>query len=292
MDMDARYFGLWGADVRRLAYQLAIRKRLLHPFSNDKAAAGNKWLKSFFRRHPSLSMRSPQGISAARAKSFTPENVRNLFSILERELDRTGHSPSRILNVDETGITMVQREHQKAVSLKDKRQVASLTSAERGNLCTLIACMNTAGACVPPMLIFSRKNMNPELMAGAISYCHPPSWIQQHSFTQWLQHLLSFAKPTNEDPAVLVFDGHCSHTRNLDVIDMARENHVSLVCLPPHSTHRMQPLDVAFMRLFKTYYTQEMDLCYSSMTLAAYTLRTTALNGIGQYIYRPSDLKC
>lgn len=79
IDMDRRYFGLTAADVRRLAYQLAIRNGIPHPFSNDKAAAGEKWLKGFFKRHRNLSMRSPQGISAARVKAFTPDNVANFF---------------------------------------------------------------------------------------------------------------------------------------------------------------------------------------------------------------------
>jgi hypothetical protein len=178
-DMDTRYFGLSAADVRRLAYQLPIRNRLPHSFSKDKPAAGNKWLKGFFRRHPHLSMRSQQGISAARVKSFTPDNLRKFFSILERQIDRIGHSPSRILNVDKTAITIVQGKHHKMVSLKGKRQVTALTSAEKGNICALKTCMNAADAFVPPMLIFSRKNMKPELMEGAppgaILYCHPSS---------------------------------------------------------------------------------------------------------------------
>lgn len=32
-----------------------------------------------------------------------------------------------------------------------------------------------------------------------------------------------------------------------------------MVCLPPHSTHRLQPLDVAFMKPFKTFYNQEIE---------------------------------
>jgi hypothetical protein len=47
----------------------------------------------------------------------------------------------------------------------------------------------------------------------------------------------------------------CLHHQG-NVIGMTRENHVSLMCLPLHSTHRIQPLDVALMRHFKTYYTQ------------------------------------
>jgi hypothetical protein len=42
-----------------------IRNGLPHPFSNDKATAGNKKIKGFFKGHPRLSMRSPQGLPAA-----------------------------------------------------------------------------------------------------------------------------------------------------------------------------------------------------------------------------------
>ncbi|KAJ8928650.1 hypothetical protein NQ314_018743 [Rhamnusium bicolor] len=60
---------------------------------------------------------------------------------------------------------------------KRKRQIASLTSAERGSLITVIACMNAGGEFVPPTLIFPRKNMNVQLMCdtppGAIGEVHP-----------------------------------------------------------------------------------------------------------------------
>jgi hypothetical protein len=65
-------------------------------------------------------------------------------------------------------------------------------------------------------------------------------------------------KPTKEDPVILILDGHHSHTRNYEVVKLGRENHVIIICLPPHSTHKMQPLDVAFMSPFKTYYAQEI----------------------------------
>jgi hypothetical protein len=41
---------------------------------------------------------------------------------------------------------------------------------------------------------------------------------------------------------------------------MARSNSVVIVCLPPHSTHKVHPLDVAFMNPFKTYYAQEIEM--------------------------------
>jgi hypothetical protein len=75
IDMDVRYFGLSAADVLLFAYQLAVRIGLPPPFSKDKAATRNKWLKGFVRRHQPLYVRPPLGISVARMRlvpySFT-----------------------------------------------------------------------------------------------------------------------------------------------------------------------------------------------------------------------------
>ena len=55
---------------------------------------------------------------------------------------------------------------------------------------------------------------------------------------------------------MLVVDVHYSHTKNLDVVAKAREHSVTTVSLPPHSKHKLQPLDVGFMKPLKTYYAQ------------------------------------
>ena len=59
-------------------------------------------------------------------------------------------------------------------------------------------------------------------------------------------------------PVLLIVDGH-SHTKNLDVVDKAREHSVAIVSLPPHSKHKMQPLDVDFMKPLKTHYAQVIE---------------------------------
>jgi len=60
----------------------------------------------------------------------------------------------------------------------------------------------------------------------------------------------------SDDPALLIVDGHYSYTKNLDMVDKAREHSVAIVSFPPHSMHKMQPLDVGFMKPLKTYYAQ------------------------------------
>nr|CAI5865212.1 unnamed protein product [Callosobruchus analis] len=123
--------------------------------------------------------------------------------------------------------------------------------------------MNASGVYIPPVLIFPRKNMKAELIigvpAGAVAECHIFGWVQTDIFTRWFKHFIKFAKPTAADPVLLVLDGHFLHTRNIELIDLAKESHVTIICLPPHSTNKMQPLDVAFMSPLKTFYAQEIE---------------------------------
>ena len=95
--------------------------------------------------------------------------------------------------------------------------------------------------------------------SGSIHACHPSGWIQREIFSQWYLHFFKHTKPTKEDLVILVLVGHYSHTRNLEVITLARENRVDIICLPSHSSHKIQPLDKAFMGPLKTFYCQEIE---------------------------------
>lgn len=60
-------------------------------------------------------------------------------------------------------------------------------------------------------------------------------------------------------PELLDDDEHTTHTKNLEVIDKAREKCVVLLCFPPHTTHRLQPLDVSLMAALSIYYSSEVQ---------------------------------
>ena len=102
-------------------------------------------------------MRTPEGISAARVKGFTSENVARFFDIYESELRKVIHQAHRICNVDETGITTVQHRHSKVISMRGMKEVASLISAKRGNLITVVTCINATGIYVPRLNVFPEK---------------------------------------------------------------------------------------------------------------------------------------
>lgn len=265
--MESKFFGVSRRDICRYAFDLAKLNSIRTTFNATKKKAGRKWFYLFMRRHPELALRTPQATSAARVMAFKQEAVTTFFDLYEPEIDRLNlrHEPTRIWNVDETGITVVQHKHTEVITLKGKKRVGALTAQERGKLITVVCCMNAAGNFMPPKLIFPRKKKpkDIDLLRGAppgstASY-HKSGWIQTEIFTEWLEEFIAFTNPTKERPVLLVLDGHYSHTRNIAVIELARKSHVSIVCLPPHCTHRMQPIDVSLMFAFKTYYAEEIE---------------------------------
>lgn len=52
---------------------------------------------------------------------------------------------------------------------------------------------------------------------------------------------------------ILILD-HPTQTKNVAFIEKVRENHTTVLCLPPHCSHKLQPLDVTFMARFNAYY--------------------------------------
>lgn len=272
--MEAKFFGLTRRDIRTLAFQLAVQNNLPNPFSAIHQCAGRDWLRLFLKRHPNLSFRQPTGTSEARAKGFNKENVSLFFDLLEKEMEEHHFSADNIYNVDETGISLVPNKLPKVLSLRGKRQIGALTSAERGSLITCIMCMSAGGGFVPPMFIFPRKKDNLLLMRGvppgSIHANHPSGWVQTNLFTKWFRHFINKVKPTASSPALLILDGHSSHMRNIELIDLAGENHVHLLSIPPHSSHKIQPLDKTFMGPLKKYYAEHIR-CWLRVNVRALT---------------------
>lgn len=147
--------------------------------------------------------------------------------------------------------------------MKGKREVHKLKSAERGGLITVVLCMSASGIFIEPMVIFPRKrrcdDLGNDLPKECILGFSPTGWITSELFAQWFLHFIEKIHACEENPAVLILDGHFSHTRNLNVINLARSHHVSLVSLPPHTSGKTQPLDVSFMKAFKSYYARNVE---------------------------------
>ena len=79
-------------------------------------------------------------------------------------------------------------------------------------------------------------------------------------FLRWVKHFQQSVKCTLKEPVLLILDGHVSHSKNLEAIIFAKENGIIMLSLPPHTTHRLQPLDRTFYKPLMVYYNQACDM--------------------------------
>ena len=68
-------------------------------------------------------------------------------------------------------------------------------------------------------------------------------------FYGWLtNHFIKQIPP--EHPVLLLVNGHSTHI-DVEVSKLCSQNGILLYCLPPHSSHVLQPLDVGFFSSLK-----------------------------------------
>ena len=175
---------------------------------------------------------------------------------LRKHRDKTVQKPGVIvqgrfrpyLGLDHEALLVAHSAVQKPghiVAKKGAKEVGRMTSGERGKNVTVLCALNTGGNYKPPMFIFPRQRMAEWLMrdapTGAVALCNPSGWADSESFFKWPDHFVFVAKPTPEERHLLILDGHHSH-KTLAAIDFVTEHGIYMITLPPHSTHKMQPL--------------------------------------------------
>ena len=79
-------------------------------------------------------------------------------------LDQYHFQPYNIYNVDETGVTTVQKPD-RIIAEKGLKQVGAITSGERGKLVTITVAVNASGNMIPPFFIFPRARFHGYFLA-------------------------------------------------------------------------------------------------------------------------------
>ncbi|XP_072377932.1 uncharacterized protein [Diabrotica undecimpunctata] len=284
VNIEERLFGPTLMDLRHLAFKLAEVNGINYTFNRSKIAAGKDWLYAFLKKNPRLSLRSPEQTSLARAKGFNRDAVNKFFDLLEDILKKYNISPNDTYNVDKTGITTVPNKASKIVSLRGKKQVGALASSERGTLVTAETCMSAAGNYMPTIFIFPRKRENLALVddapAGSFAFFNKTGWITTESFLVWFKQFVKLSNPKPDKPVLLLLDGQRAHLKSIELINITKENNGIILCFSPHTTHRLQPLDVSFMTSLNTYYEQELIKWLINHSGRAVTIAQVAkLNG-------------
>ncbi|XP_063226437.1 tigger transposable element-derived protein 6-like [Bacillus rossius redtenbacheri] len=260
----AMCYGLSLMNCRELAFEIASRNGIDCPETwKIQKKAGIEWVRGFLKRHPDLSLRQPEACSLSRATSFNKHNVGLFFDKLETVLKRSDHFSNglRIFNFDETGCSTGQKPT-KIIAGKGVKQVAKVTSGEKGSLVTSCYIVNAAGNTLPPVIIFPRMHFKEHMLhvapTGSLGLATQSGWMNGELFVEVLHHFVKHSFSSLENPAVLILDIHESHL-SIEAIELAKENGVTILTIPPHCSNRLQPLDVSVFAAFKSFYNASVD---------------------------------
>jgi hypothetical protein len=178
-----------------------------------------------------------------------------------------------IYNFDETGFGLGLASTSRVITSSDRRGKPHLIQQGDREWVTAIETIGTGGFVLPLMVIFAGK------VQQRIWYEYstvPLDWRIAISDKGWtsnclgIKWLMEVFQPITQrrqfgDYRLLVIDGHESHA-NARFDAYCRDHKIITICMPPHSSHLLQPLDVGCFSTLKKRYG---DLIQQLMRLGA-----------------------
>jgi hypothetical protein len=271
-------FGLTKEVVSAVVIDYLQTKKREHPFANGQP--GWDWWNGFQKRWPKLVSRKSQHLPKNRATAANPVNIAGFYTNVEElykklELSKFPDMASRIWNCDETCFN-TSVGSQQVLAKRGSRWVPETGGGSGKESITVHICGSAAGEVLPPYIVYKGKHLYTSWTnhgpPGARYSTSPSGWMEKDNFQSWMQKLfIPRVKPYLESgPVVLFFNGHHSHL-SVELVKTCKENNVWLYCLPPNTTHVLQPLDVgvfgatkaAWRSIVKTYKVQTRAACIS-----------------------------
>lgn len=232
----------------------------------ENVTISHGWWDRFRARHPHLTLRTGESLAYHRAVSTNHAVIDKYFDLLEEVLlsNNLCSNPHLVFNADETGLPLQHRPG-KRVAIRGQKHVHVVNSGNKAHI-SVLACVSASGYAIPPMVVFQRKTLTPPLttneVPGTIYGLSSSGWMDRQLFQEWFhRHFLQHVPSTR--PLLLMLDGHSSHY-SLEFIREATLEGVIVFCLPPHTTHVAQPLDVSAFHSLKVYWDNECDKFMSS----------------------------
>ena len=255
-------FPLTRTMVKAYAWSMAKCSGTAHRF-HPEYGPGDHWWSLFKKRHPELALRTADSLERSRAEALNPDVVKEYFD-LRLDSNNLLRRPRQIYNCDETSL-LLDYSREKVVAAKGSKNIYRQSHGTTEHI-TMLCCASAAGFPLPPMIIFAKSFPGgPYRFEGPDDALYARSesgWIDSELFLSWFNKIfLKYSVP--DRPIMLLTDGHKSHL-TLDVVDLCIQNKIILFCLPPHTTHALQPLDVAVFKSLKDYFSKTVRaLCFT-----------------------------
>lgn len=234
-----------------------------NPFKENKPGEG--WFKAFLKRHPNISLRTSEGVTASSAV-VAEADIKKWFLQIENYLKQKGledilRDPSRIFNGDETSFYLCPK-NKKVLAPKGSKNIYEVEHHPKANLTVMFTfCAN--GDTTPPMIIFPYRRL-PENIVKSV----PPSWGIGNSDTGWMKNEIFYEYIGNIFykhlktigtifPVILFVDGHVTHL-TYELSKLCADLNIILVSLYPNATRILQPADVACFKPLKNGWKSEV----------------------------------
>jgi hypothetical protein len=225
---------------------------------------GKSWLDRFRTRHPEIKGVWTRKLESARHKALSREVVTLWFEAVTELRVKHQYAPDRIYNMDESGFAVGESQSSRAlVNVREESSWKVING--RQEWITAIECVSAAGVAIPPLIIFKAKYTN----TAWIPADTPRDWRFSTSNSGWTsdshayEWISTVFEPATrpEDPTLhrlLTMDGHGSHI-TAKLIAHCMEHAIDLLILPPHTSHKLQPLDVSIFSPLKRALAAETD---------------------------------
>ena len=182
------------------------------------------------KRWPELKLVKPQKLSVSRAKAASQETLNKYFKELSSLLTKHNlrNKPSRIFNVDETGIST---EHSPPTVVYNKESKPQAITSARSATVTIIAGGNATGNHIPSYYIFPSKRWNDALLndaaPGSDGEMSVTGWSNTVIFQNYItKHFANHAGITDrnyQQPTLILYDRHRSHI-SITLTDWAKKH--------------------------------------------------------------------
>uniref|UniRef100_A0A2A4K184 HTH psq-type domain-containing protein n=1 Tax=Heliothis virescens TaxID=7102 RepID=A0A2A4K184_HELVI len=247
-------WGLSRAELLDVTQEFIKRNDIKTPFKNGRP--GPDWFINFRKRH-NLSIKKPQPVEYLRKKMTDPFIIHEYFTLLEKTLLELNISnPKQIWNLDETSVCLDPTKT-KVVGARGEPCTRTTSGSAKENI-TVLTTVNAAGQKLDPLIVFKGKHMyeqwtlqNSKKYDFNLAYAASKrGWMETSIFYDYI--LKVFIPNLGEErPVLLLYDGHVSHVDD-KVVALAVENDITILKLPAHTSHLLQPLDLAVFKSFKT----------------------------------------
>jgi hypothetical protein len=256
LSMDLRGAAPRPSTVREMANILLAARG-----DNPPATVGKNWPSTFIQRRDELRTCFSRRYDYQRALNEDPKSLREWFTTVRRVVDENGIQPEDIYNFDETGFAMGLISAQKVVTRAEYYGRRSILQPGNREWVTAIEAISADGFSLPPCVIFKgqvyKEAWFDNLPKDWRIEVSKNGWTTDEISLRWLQKL--FIPSTNSRVRgkyrLLILDGHGSHlTPQFDQI--CAENAIIPLCMPAHSSHLLQPLDVGCFAVLKRSYSR------------------------------------